>query len=102
MLTAPLMRPRNDENPALAWEDGAFVSAEVAGSGSPAPRSQHPLNDLAPVLEGGGGGQGRAGLSRERTGAGRCALQVPEVLARVRLDGVRGVVAVRDAAEKVE
>jgi hypothetical protein len=39
---------------------------------------------------------------REPTGSRGYSLQAPEVLTGVRLDGVRGVVVVRDAAEQVE
>jgi hypothetical protein len=60
------------------------------------------LDDLAAVPEGGGGGHGQAGLTGERTGAGRGGLQVLQVVTSVRLDGLRGVVVVRDAAEEVE
>ena len=60
------------------------------------------MNNVAAVPEGGGGGHGQAGLTRERTGTGRCILQVLEVVPGVRLDGVRGVVVVRDAVEEVK
>ena len=59
------------------------------------------MNNSAAVL-GGGGGQGRADLTREPTGAGGCGLQVLQVVTGVRLDGVRGVVVVRDPAEQVK
>src|SRR3954447_8497595 len=48
------------------------------------PRPRDPLDDLAAVLEGRGGGLGQAGLTRERTGAGRCGLQVRHVVTGVR------------------
>src|SRR4051794_6450930 len=95
--------PGDDEGgrpPRGRW--GTFVSAGLAGSGSPAPRSRHPLDDLAAVLGGGAGGSGQAGLTRGPPGAGRCALQALEVVTGVCLDGARGVVVVRDAAEQVE
>jgi hypothetical protein len=63
---------------------------------------RQPSDDLAGVLKGGGGGHGQAGLTRERTGAGRCGLQVLKVVTSVRPDGVRDVVAVRDATEQVK
>src|SRR3712207_3327532 len=54
VLTAPPMRPHKDESPASTWEDGAIVPSGPAGSGSPAPRSRHPPNDLAAMLGGDG------------------------------------------------
>ena len=88
--------------PTSAKEIGGFVLAGPAASASPAPRPWHPRNDLAAVLEGGAGGHGQTGLTYEGAGAGRCGLQVLQVVTSVRLDGVRGVVVVRDAAEPVE
>ncbi len=76
--------------------------AGPAGSGSAAPKLRQPPDDLAGVLKGSGGGHGQAGLTRERTRARRCGLQVLEVVPSVRPDGVRDVVAVRDATEQVE
>src|SRR5919112_5581033 len=87
----------SERPPPPMWKTGAFLSRDPPGQGSgPAPRLRHPPNDLAAVPEGGGGGHGQAGLARERMGAGRGGLQVPEVVTGVCLDGVRGVVVVRD------
>src|SRR4051794_8101863 len=84
------------------WRTGPSFLRDPRGQEVPHPRSRHPPNDLAAVPEGCGGGHGQAGLTREPTGAGRCGLQVPEILTSVRLDGVRGIVVVRDAAEQAE
>ena len=100
----PVLRSRVNaaKAPTSAKEIGAFVLAGPTASGSPTPRSRHPRNDLAAMPEGRGGGHGQAGLTREGTGVGRCGLQILKVFTSVRLDGVRGVVVVRDAAEQVE
>ena len=93
---------RSDAPDLRDGEIGGFRCAGRAGAGAgPSTRPRHPLNNFAAVL-GGGGGQGQAGFTCERIGARRCGLQVPEVVTGVRLDGVRGVVVVRDPAEQVE
>src|SRR3712207_5513412 len=84
------------------WRTGAFVPAGRAGSGSPEPRPRHPLDDRAAVLEGDGGGHGQARLTRERTGAGRGGRQGLQVVAGVRLHGVRNDWVVRGQTEVVE
>jgi hypothetical protein len=80
-------RPPMWKGPASDVEDGGLRLAGSAGSGCPVSRSRQPLHDLAAVPEGGGGGHGQADLTREPTGAGRCGLQVLEVVTGVRLDG---------------
>ncbi len=76
---------------------------DAPGSGAgPSARLRQPCHDLAALLKGSAGGHVQAGLTREPTGAGRCGLQVLEAVTGVRLDGVRDVVAVRDATEQVE
>jgi hypothetical protein len=68
-------RPFGAEGPCPPmWRMGASFFAGPAGSGCLLPRLRDPLNDLAAVPQGGGGGHGQAGLTRERTGAGRCSL----------------------------
>ena len=53
-------------------------------------------------MEGSAGGHGQAGLNREPGGAGRGGLQVPEVFAGVRLNGVRNVRVGHNLTEVVE
>ncbi len=95
-------RERSDAPDLRDGEIGGRRCADPPGSGAgPAPRPRHSPNSFAAVL-GGGRGHGQPGLTREGTGAGRCGLQILEIVTGVRLDGVRSVVVVHDAAEEVE
>ncbi len=84
---------------------GAFVVRDPPGAGAgPSARLRHPFSDLAAVPEGGGGGHGQAGLTREQIGTGRCVLQVlgsgPAPRSRQSPDDLAGLTLDRTGAEQ--